>query len=416
MNSLQKRVNIDVSLVRPRSPRERLPRLVVVGIVPEDAPIISEVSPKTMIRQSYIQAGHPYVEQVRLSSIIQARLLPSIDMKYPSRLRDALIGALNVGADEVDFILARAPGVKPWELDRQEVVEMLMPFFNEVPGAMIVFPDLGGPWPRGYSPERFDDEQRQRLLAASRIYGQVFAENFQVGFFDLPQMQGSGLYQVFESLRGSDLSVCAWSGSEMNLRRHGWRSASIFTASYMCKRLDMVTQSIVGHQIPLGVGRKIVHDRSSLLGGEKILEVPVEIEENCILLHIGERGNRAEVLSEFTMRRPRYEWSMPTLRTVKAIHQSLRQAADMFVFRGVKKIEAVALETAVSMVLNPFYEMGILVGPEGKGAPTVRGEALPDHDLPMLSVDLSAMLHPWCQNINLKVMVKSGMEPQIEEQ
>jgi hypothetical protein len=104
MNSLQKRVNIDVSLVRPRSPRARLPRLVVVGIVPYDAPVISEVAPKTMIRQSHIREGQPYVEQVRLSSIIQARLLPSIDMKYPSRLRDALIGALSVGVDEVDFI------------------------------------------------------------------------------------------------------------------------------------------------------------------------------------------------------------------------------------------------------------------------------------------------------------------------
>jgi hypothetical protein len=88
----------------------------------------------------------------------------------------------------------------------------------------------------------------------------------------------------------------------------------------------------------------------------------------------------------------------------------------MFVFRGVQQIEAVALETAISMVLNPFYQMGILVGPGGEGMPTVRGEALPDHEIPMLSADLSAMLHPWCQNINLKVMVKSGMEPQIEEQ
>jgi len=414
MNSLQKRVNIDVSLVRPRSPRERLPRLVVIGIVPEDAPIISEVSPNTMIRQSYKQAGHPYIEQVRLSSIVQARLLPAIDMTYPSRLRDALIAALSVGVDEVDFILARGPNIKPWELDKQEVIEMLLPFFNEVPGAMIVFPDLGGPWPRGYTSQPAQDEQRQRLLAGSRIYGKVFAENFQVGFFDLPQLEEASLFQVFESLRGSDLSVCAWNGSDINLRRHGWRSASIFVASYMCKRLDMVTQSVVGHHVPLGAGRKIVHDRSALLGAEKIPQVPLEIEENCILLQIDEKATTAEVLSELTMRSPRYEWSMPTLRTVKAIHQSLRQAADMFVFRGVKKIEAVALETAIGMVLNPFYEMGILVGPGGEGKPTVRGEALPDHEIPMLSADLVAMLHPWCQNINLKVMVKSGTEPLIE--
>lgn len=416
MNSLQKRVNIDVSLVRPKSPRERLPRLVVVGIVPYDAPIISELAPNTMIRQSHIQEGQPYVEQVRLSSIVQARLLPSIDMKHPSRLRDALIGALSVGIDEVDFILARVPDVAPWAFDDQEVVEMLMPFFNEVPGSMIVFPDLGGPWPRGRLMKLADDEQRRSLLLAAKIYGPVFSENFQVAFFDLPQLAPRDLEQVFASLRGSDISVCTWSGSELNLRRHGWRSSAIFAASYICKRLDMVTQSVVGHKIPLGSGRKIVYDRSSLLGADDNEALPLIVEENCVLLNISRRGDHAEVLSEFTMRRPRYEWSIPTLRTVKAIHQSIRQAADMFVFRPVKKIEAIALETAVSMVLNPFYEMGILVGENGVGKPVVKGAALPDQSIPMLSVDLSAMLQPWCQNINLKIMVKSGMEPQIEEQ
>lgn len=45
MNSLEKRVNIDVSLVRPQSSREELPRLCIVGIVPYDAPIVSEIAP-----------------------------------------------------------------------------------------------------------------------------------------------------------------------------------------------------------------------------------------------------------------------------------------------------------------------------------------------------------------------------------
>jgi hypothetical protein len=115
------------------------------------------------------------------------------------------------------------------------------------------------------------------------------------------------------------------------------------------------------------------------------------------------------------MRRPRFEWNIPVMRTVKGIHQSIKSAADMFVFRQVKKVEAVALEKAMEMILLPFYELGILVGANGEGAPTVRGEALPSHETPMLSVDLAAMVRPWCQNINLKVMVKSGDEPVIEE-
>ena len=56
--------------------------------------------------------------------------------------------------------------------------------------------------------------------------------------------------------------------------------------------------------------------------------------------------------------------------------------------------EAVALEKTVEMVLNPFYERGILVGAEGSGRPSVSGEALPSHDKPMLSVNLSAMVRP----------------------
>jgi hypothetical protein len=82
----------------------------------------------------------------------------------------------------------------------------------------------------------------------------------------------------------------------------------------------------------------------------------------------------------------------------------------------VKKVEAVALEKTVEMVLNPFYERGILVGAEGKGRPSVIGEVLSSHTQPMLSVNLLAMVRPWCQNISLKVMVRSGEDPVIENQ
>ena len=49
-NPLQKRVNIEVSLARPQSSKQSLPRLVVVGVVPFDAPVISDVSPGALIR------------------------------------------------------------------------------------------------------------------------------------------------------------------------------------------------------------------------------------------------------------------------------------------------------------------------------------------------------------------------------
>ena len=72
------------------------------------------------------------------------------------------------------------------------------------------------------------------------------------------------------------------------------------------------------------------------------------------------------------------------------------------------------MKNALEMVLTPFYNLGIVVGPNGEGTPQVSAVALPDYAEPMLSADLSAQIRPWCQNISLKVMVKSGSQPQIE--
>ena len=94
-NPLSKRVQIDVSLARPHSTREEYPRLVVFGIVPYGAPIISEIAPNSMIRRSSTTVDGPYVEQVRLSSILQGKLLPGLNQS--SRLRDSLQSILTSG-------------------------------------------------------------------------------------------------------------------------------------------------------------------------------------------------------------------------------------------------------------------------------------------------------------------------------
>ena len=73
------------------------------------------------------------------------------------------------------------------------------------------------------------------------------------------------------------------------------------------------------------------------------------------------------------------------------------------------------LKAAMENVLRPFYESGVLVGPDGKGPPDVSAEPIPSQSTPMLSVDLSAQIKPWCQNISLKVMVKEGASPIIQE-
>ena len=416
-NPLEKRVNIEVSLARPQSSKQSLPRLVIVGIVPFDSLVISDISPGALIRRSPKNQQDPFVEQVRLTSLAQARLLPGIDASHPSRLKDSVTTILDLGCNEVDCILVRVPGVECWDLSNQSVVEILMEFFTEIPGSMIVFPDAGGPWPRSWSMHsvnRVNDGQPRNLISCIKSYGPVFADNFQIGFMDMVQEDPQDARHTLNSVQGYDITLCSWAGNADGMLAHGWRSSSAFLAGYINKRVDVVTQSLVGHEMPLVGGRKIVASRARLLGADQLSAVSDGISDNCAILSIDMPRKKIQILSEYTLRRPRYEWSIPVMRTVKAIHQSLKQAADMFVFRPVKQVEAVALEKTVEMVLNPFYERGILVGAEGSGRPSVSGEALPSHDQPMLSVNLSAMVRPWCQNISLKVMVKSGEEPVID--
>ena len=59
-------------------------------MVPFDAPVISDVSPGALIRRSPYNLRDPFVEQVRLTSLAQARLLPGIDAPRPSRLKDSV--------------------------------------------------------------------------------------------------------------------------------------------------------------------------------------------------------------------------------------------------------------------------------------------------------------------------------------
>ena len=170
-NPLQKRINIEVSLARPQSSKQSLPRLVVVGIVPFDAPVISDLSPGSIIRRSAYNQREPFVEQVRLTSLSQVSLLPGIDAVSPSRLKDSVATILELGCNEVDCILVRAPNVQCWDLANQSVVEILVEFFTEIPGSMIIFPDAGGPWPRSWSMQidnRITEGQARNLITCGR--------------------------------------------------------------------------------------------------------------------------------------------------------------------------------------------------------------------------------------------------------
>ena len=198
-----------------------------------DFPIISELVPATLIRRSLIDHGSPFVEQVRLSSIVQQQLLPSIGMRLPSRLRDTLRTLMAGGVNEVDFILARAPGVAPWGFDKPEILEMFIPYFNATQGAVAIFPDAGGPWPRSFVQHTGDDlyERQARLIQAGRLYSRHLIDNYQLGLMDLVGCPKEELTEYLFSLRGVDVAMCAWSGEFREMRIHGWRTAGAAVAA-----------------------------------------------------------------------------------------------------------------------------------------------------------------------------------------
>jgi hypothetical protein len=382
-----------------------------------NAPVISDLAPATLIRRSPTDPDQPFVEQVRLSSIVQQSLLPSISMSMPSRLRDSLRILLAAGAPEADFILARAPGVCPWDLDHPSVAEMFIAYFNATQGAFCVFPDAGGPWPRSYSTHPAPNlyERQTRLLQTARLYSPYITDNYQIGLMDMVIPPKDELESALFSLRGSDIAMCTWSGSFRDMRKHGWRSACAAIGSFASPRVETPTHSLIGHTISLGAGRKIVQDRSTLFGAPKGEPMEPDIQESCVVLKIHPVLDRAHIQSEMTFRRPMFEWPLPVMRTMKLIHKALSQAADLFVFRPVREIEAIALKTAIELVLQPFHDYGIVVGPDGSGRPTVSGRAIRDRETPMLSCDISAQVRPWCQSVSLRVMVKSGSQPLISE-
>ena len=100
----------------------------------------------------------------------------------------------------------------------------------------------------------------------------------------------------------------------------------------------------------------------------------------------------------------------------KADPPGLIQAADLFVFRPTQEVEALALESAVSMILHPFHVNGIIVGPDGTGSPIVKAGVTRSRSEPGLYVDLMAQVRPWYQQVSVRVMVKSGTQPQLAEQ
>ncbi|MEL6350101.1 MAG: hypothetical protein AAFV53_43780, partial [Myxococcota bacterium] len=372
-NSLEKRIDVKVGLTRPLTNRARVPRICVVGIAPQGSPLLSEEFPSSKVRVTQLSlGGTESVEQLRFSAKSERKPMPHIASQTPSRIRDGFQLALASGASEIDVLLCRGEGLNPWDLDRRQVSEMLGPFLGEMPGTLLVFPDAGGPWPNNRAALVPVWERMVRLRDTVRNFQTLMMDHYQIGFMDMVQGTPQENRQILLGIAGSDVVLCQWTGTREMMRRHGWRSGCAALAGHLSsKDANNVTQGVVGQLIPLDSGRYFTRSRARALGEPPLPPIDSVVADTCAVLELQSGQGAAEIMSAPTFRRPLGEWTVSSVRTVKLIHRHLVQAADMFVFRPAREVEATALGASVDLALQPFFERGIVTGPDGSGPPIV---------------------------------------------
>lgn len=416
-DTLQKRIDIKVGLTRPRSTRDTTPRVCIVGITPEGFPWLSDVFPDARVKVTRMNGdATEAVEQLRFSSKSERGPLPRIATQLPSRIRDAFTLLLASGATEVDILLVRGRGLLPWDLDKAMVSEMLNPFLSEMPGCMLVYPDAGGPWPNNKMGLVDTYARMTRLRDTVRNFSQQWTDYYQLGLMDMVPGTPSENRQILLGITGNDVVLCQWTGSHASMRRHGWRPACAALAGHLASKDMEVTQAVTGQDVDLGRGRYFVRSRAVQLGQPAPPSLDSVVADTCAVLEIDDDIDSAEIASTPTFRRPLGEWDIASVRTVKLIHQRLAQASDMFVFRPAQEIEATALAANIDLALRPFFDRGIVVGPDGAGPPVVSAGVIRSQQEPGLYADLMAQVRPWCQQVSVRVMVKMGEQPQLTEQ
>lgn len=415
--SARRGVSVRVGSARPAGSREEPVGVVVVGVCAPDAPWLADQFPRAVVRDTRFRDPYSAVEHIRLRSRDSVEGLPGLSGPHRSRVRDAVRLALSVGAPSVDVILARVGGAKPWQLDSHELHEALDGFLDLIPGAALVFPDLGGPIPVGPG-TRHDPELRvQTALDSIRRITAKLPERYQIALMDHPELPGIDELRLFRGLLGSDVGLCRWRGAEDRLREHGWRSCAAVVGGMLGAQGAEVGLSLTGRTIHLPTGRAIarhrVHDLS-LHEDLALRSAEHEDLETCVELALDSGLERALVLAEPTFRQPVGTWPLGALRAVKAIHRRLMEAAERFVFESVDEAHAVALGVSLRRVLRDFSERGLLVGPDGQGQPLVEGTPDRTPGEPSLVAVIDATLRPWSQKVSVQLSLRPGNRPVLE--
>lgn len=406
-------VTVQMSTVPVAMAPDLPPTVCIVGLLPSDATPLGAVYPKSLLRNTRFTGGDFYVEHLRIQGRDSLDGLPGLDPVVPSRVRDSVAVALNAGAPFVDLVMARVEGLMPWDLDRPELVGAFDPFLAHMFGTCLVMPDAGGPVPVGSRGFESEEIRTARLCRTLRLHGPGLAERFQIGLFD-PVVGWSSDLEAVSAAFGSDIAICRWRGDRDALRAHGWRSAAATIAGIVGANESQVSWGLAGQIAQLPGGRRIVQDRESRLtiGWDVIPEFQPEVEYIDLSVDL---SGRVRVLTEGSLRRPLGDWSIPALRTAKAIHWRIMQAAGQFVFEGARDGQSHALALAVAQSVSPFSQLGVLVGPDGSGEPVITGSVERRPGETQMLVEIGAVLRPWSRNVNVRVSLRPGAQPTFEE-
>jgi hypothetical protein len=408
-------VSVDIG-VTPKKSRvsEAPPEVCIVGIVTDDTPWFEDVIPRSMVRSSNYRDADAAVEHIRVMSREILPHLPSLGSRCPSRLRDAVRIALGAGARSIDLVLARVKGLKPWDLDKPDFVFAVDPFISNMLGTNMVYPDIGGPIPRGPGTEHDEKERVDRFVRAVKIHRSRWTDRYQVGLLDDPDLQGDGASRVLAAAASSDAALCRWRGDQLPMARHGWRSAASFVAGILASRPGDLVGGVAGSRAALEGGRHVDLGRREMLSLQDAWR-PSFPEANYYVDVVPGLDDVGWVRTEPTLRAPVGTWSIPAMRVAKVIHWQILQAAAQYVFETADITRAVALAASVRSVLEPYQYAGVLVGPNGSSAPDVRGGVVRDPAAPGLRVEIGAQLKPWAHRVSVRVNLRQGSTPVLEE-
>lgn len=403
----QRRVKVQMGVVRPPPPARLPPLLALLALGDTRGEPMALRHPDAVMKAVRDETTGMTAEQLRLSAGYDPNALPGLNSRAPSRLRDAVRLAFAGGAQAVDLIYVRIPGILPWDIDRPELVEILTPFLEGLHETMLVLPDSAGPPSLGPALAEPPEKAWRRLQRFVELHHSGWSDRYQVVLLDAPAAKGVPPVPL-----AGDLSLCRWRGEEEGLGRHGWRSAAAAIGGMLVADGGLVVRRVDGRSMTLPPGRPVTRDRRLDLGMRKEYEAAPP-STYFLEMNIDSRRESATLVGEASLRAPILAWPLPALRTVKSLHRRLVMAADLFTFRPIHDANAIALGLALNHVLQPFARAGVVVGPEGRGQPRVSHDMIKDAAAPGLLATVSAQLRPWCHSVQLRVEVHAGSSSSV---